>query len=315
MSAPPLSHHEILALAEPLARAGWRFDPAASHREEHRLRFVPAALSPAGDASAGGHVLDLDASRPRRLRLTRTLTHPLAGRASVRASGPDLSALVAAVHAIGAERLLPPAQPRVARHYTVEVPADGPTAEPVLVEASVRLDGLAVRVAVPDTRGVAAEVSLQATGPGTPAWPEDLLAVLGWDWSRLVVDGHGWTSRLRLRGDLAARTRRAEQAVEQVASHLETTLRESPSAYHARLHRARWGVFFRRGIPTFTAIGLAASALALAALRIDLTMAQWIALYHVPTLIVAVSFALQELPRFEIPPWPRPLEARTWFSG
>ena len=41
MSAPPLTHHEILALAAPFARAGWQVDLAASQRAERRIAFRP----------------------------------------------------------------------------------------------------------------------------------------------------------------------------------------------------------------------------------------------------------------------------------
>jgi hypothetical protein len=40
-----------------------------------------------------------------------------------------------------------------------------------------------------------------------------------------------------------------------------------------------------------------------------------VALYHAPTLLIALSFMLQELPRFEIPPLPRRLSAQQWWAG
>jgi hypothetical protein len=226
-----------------------------------------------------------------------------------------LPALLASIEAVPVDRHFPACLPPVSRSY--EIGGSGPAgvSSLVLVEGRVDADGLRAGLRVPDVRGLAAELVLKPTRPAQPNLPEDLVAVLGWDWARLVPDAEGWSTRLRLRGDLAARTRRAESALEQLARHLATTLAAPPAEYHARLRRARWGVFVRRGIPTFTAVGLTAAALGLALLRLDLSMAQWIALYHVPTVIVALSFTLQELPRFEIPPWPRPLPQRTWFSG
>jgi len=38
----------------------------------------------------------------------------------------------------------------------------------------------------------------------------------------------------------------------------------------------------------------------------------WVLLIHVPTLMLAVSFRMQELAQFEIPPLPRPLPAAAW---
>jgi hypothetical protein len=44
-------------------------------------------------------------------------------------------------------------------------------------------------------------------------------------------------------------------------------------------------------------------------------MSPWMLLYHVPTALVALSFWLQELPQFEIPPLPRRSSAATWRIG
>ena len=38
----------------------------------------------------------------------------------------------------------------------------------------------------------------------------------------------------------------------------------------------------------------------------------WMALHYVPIGLLALSFTLQELPRFEIPPLPRRLRAAQW---
>ena len=35
-------------------------------------------------------------------------------------------------------------------------------------------------------------------------------------------------------------------------------------------------------------------------------------LFNIPTLLLALAFSMQELPRFEIPPWPRRLDASAW---
>lgn len=315
MPAPPLTHHEILGLAEPFARSGWRIDLAGTRRENRQLRFAPSP-GQASDAPTGFRSwLDLDASNPRRLRLVRTVRGVDGRQATLKAGGADLAALLASIEAVPADRHLPAGQPSVSRSYEVAALGPAGASSLVLVEGRIDADGLLATLRVPDVRGLAAELVLRPTGPTPPSLPEDLVAVLGWDWARLVPDSNGWSTRLRLRGDLAARTRRAESALEQLARHLATTLAAPPAEYHVRLRRARWGVFARRGIPTFTALGLTTAVLGLALLRLDLSMAQWIALYHVPTVIVALSFTLQELPRFEIPPWPRPLPQRSWFSG
>lgn len=49
MSAPPpLSHHEILVLADPFARAGLQVDLAATNRAARTVVFKPVELPAAG---------------------------------------------------------------------------------------------------------------------------------------------------------------------------------------------------------------------------------------------------------------------------
>jgi hypothetical protein len=124
----------------------------------------------------------------------------------------------------------------------------------------------------------------------------------------------GWSSKLRLRGSAQERTAQAEAALDAAAVHLARTLAEPPPRFHDRLRAARIGVFFRRGIPTFTAVGLFGAVGLLSAFFDEIPMTVWVPLYHVPTVIVAISFLLQELPRFEIPPWPRALTMPSWHG-
>jgi hypothetical protein len=49
-------------------------------------------------------------------------------------------------------------------------------------------------------------------------------------------------------------------------------------------------------------------------LRVECAPGLWVALYHAPTLLIALSFMLQELPRFEIPPLPKRLPALRWWD-
>jgi hypothetical protein len=38
-------------------------------------------------------------------------------------------------------------------------------------------------------------------------------------------------------------------------------------------------------------------------------------IFHLPTLLLAAAFMMQELPRFEIPPWPRRLKTAAWTTA
>lgn len=294
MSAAPLTHHEVLERAAPFVREGWRCDLAASRRDERRLCFHRP-----DDAAAGTLVLQDFGNG--RWSLLRTVHDATAGGATLRADGPDPAALLARVQAVPPARHFSGA---ASRDYVVE---DG---VPVFEQGRVRTGGFTLTLSVARYRRAPGTLRLASDDGQRPPLPEDLLAVLGWHWARLVATSDGWTSRVRLRG--ADRTRRAEALLDEAAAHLVRTFAEPPARYHARLAAARWGVFFRRGIPTFTAIGLVLAVLGSAKLDLQPSTQTLMLLYHVPTLIIAGAFLLQELPRFEIPPLPRRLTAAGW---
>jgi hypothetical protein len=310
LAALPLTHHDILALVGPFSRRGRHVDLAASQRDERRLVFKPPA-DEAAAADAPRETLLLECLDGGRHRLTRTLRRADGIEARLRAVGADLEAMLAGIVAVPAERHFV-AGPGfvIARSYALD--GTGPAATLSLTQGQVHVQGVVLTLALPAVRRVAADLTLEPAAGDKLALPEDLLAVLGWNWARLVPIKEGWSSKLRLRGDLGQRTRGAEAALETAAAHLARTLGEPPARYHERLAAARRGVFLRRGIPTFTALLLFGGVGLLSQFMPDLPMGAWVAMYHVPTVIVAVAFVLQELPRFEIPPWPRPLQGADW---
>jgi hypothetical protein len=136
--------------------------------------------------------------------------------------------------------------------------------------------------------------------------------VLGWDWARLIRNADGWKSKRRLRGGALARTRTAEAALDKAAAHLAKTLAAPTARFHEEWGAARWGVFFRRGIPVWTLLLLLAI---IAAIPHDIARGNpslFVIGFHIPTLLIALSFCLQELPTYEIPPIPRPARAAQW---
>lgn len=319
MPAPPLTHHDVLALVEPFARCRRHVDLAASNRLERRLVFKPldhAGAAP--DAPSLRETLQLEVFATGTCQLTRTLALGPSARATLQATGPDAGALLAAIDAVppihhfrtGAGFVL-------ARSYVLQ-PAgasaqdDGAHALPVLSRAVLQLDALTLTLNVPAVRGVSGDITIVAM-PGEPLeLPEDLLAVLGWDWARLVRDRSGWNTRLRLRGSPARRTRKAEAALEEVAAHLARTLAEPPAAFHDRLAAARWGVAFRRAIPVLTVVALLIAVATLPRFAVDRNPALLMLLFHVPTAFIVFSLCMQELARFEIPPVPRRSRAVAW---
>jgi hypothetical protein len=333
----PLTHHDILALVGPFARGGRQVDLPASDRASRRLAFKPIdrpALptgttvhdrrdSPLQDSLKASlpetlqktlqETLQLEDFGAGQFRLTRQLSHPCGLAASLRAAGPDPAELLAGVDAVP-----PHSQFRFGPGWAMALSqrlgpgAGGPQAQAVLLQGELRVAGLTLTLAVSAVAGVSGEITLTAADRATPAFPQDLLAVLGWDWARLVPKTGGWHSRVKLRRREPARSADARAKLERAAEHLVRTLAEPPARFHESHVGARWGVVLRRSIPVLTLALLALGLLGLAHFNNGQEGGAWVLLIHVPTLLLAISFRLQELAQFEFPPLPRRLQAASW---
>jgi len=319
MSTAPLTHHEIVELVEPFTRLGRRVDLPSSQRLERRLRFQPVEVGrPDGPLPACLEALQLESLGTGTLRLTRTLTLPDGEVATLQAAGPNVADLLERVCAVA-----PPvhfarvAGCMIARSYQLgwgaaARDASGSDATMALTQGVVQLGGLRLTMNVASTRGVSADVVLRPV-PALPLeLPQDLLAVIGWNWARLVPDALGWTSKLRLPGAAQRRRRAAEDALERVTRHLSDVFAHPPSEFHDRHRWARWGVVARRAIPLLTTVALTGAVLALPRVSVERTPGLWVLMFHVPIVLIALSFAVQELSRLEIPPLPRRLHGATW---
>lgn len=315
MATLPLTHHEILELAEPFTRLGRRVDLAASNRTERRLAFKPIE-HPAGAGEAAIHeTLRLDSFGTGTFRLTRMLTRTDGLQAQLQAMGPRPEELLEHLVAVEPTRSFSTGPGFViARSYSLEAVGTRETAGHQLVMTSglVQLDGLRLTLTLSPVRGVSAAVEVAPTGSESFDLPEDLLAVIGWDWARLIRNKDGWKSKLRLRGNFQRRSERAEAALDRAAAHLGRTLAEPPCRFHERLLAARWGVVFRRGIPLLTFVLLLIAVVSLARRGVGQGSELWILFFHVPTVLIALSFCMQELPQYEIPPLPRACTAASW---
>lgn len=303
MSAPPLTHHEIIELVAPFARRGRHVDLSASNRLERRLRFRPV-----GELQ---ETLELECLPTGTARLRRLLTHPCGLAATDETLGTEPASLLAALEALEPQwHFRTGAGYVIARSGTLHSSPAG--VRRTLSRGVVQVEGLLLTLSVPAVRGVAAEITL-VPQPGLALdLPEDLLAVLGWNWTRLVRAGEGWKSKLRLRGSVDRRSARAEDALERAAAHLALTLSEPPGAFHDRRRGARWRVFFRRAIPSLTLLALLGAIAWMAHSNLGRQSGLWILFFQLPTALIALSFCLQELPQYEIPPWPRRPGATSW---
>jgi len=318
MPSSPLTHHQILGLVEPFSRSGRQVDLAASQRLERRLQFKPRDLPADGaDAPTLTESLQLECHESGHFRLTRTLSHPSGLQATLQGVGPQAGVLLALVDAVPAALHFATGPGHaIARSYELAGGSSAPVGNappPMTFSRGVlQTEALTLTLGVLAVKGVAGDLSLHARHGEALALPEDLLAVMGWNWARLVPNADGWTSKLRLRGRGAQRRAAAERALAQAGDHLVRVMAEPPAAYHQRMRGARWGVVLRRAIPTLTALGLVGGALLLPRLAGQELSGVWMALHYVPIAILGLSFTLQELPRFEIPPLPRRSAAASW---
>lgn len=314
----PLTHHQILALAEPFVRRGLAVDLAACDRAGRQLAFKPRER-PAADAGEPPlqETLRLDCSRDGRFVLQRMLVHPCGLQATLQLGGAQAEALLDAIGTVPPSDQFERGDGYVlARSYEVLDDA-GVQARPLPLflcrgQLQLGLLSMTLRLRMPGFRSVAGDIELTPAEGLRLALPEDLLAVQGWDWARLEPRRDGWTSKLRLRGKALRRSRTAEAALGQAARHLVRVLAEAPARFHDRHRLARWGAMLRRGIPTFTALGMIGGALLLPKLADTRHAGVWMALHYLPIALLALSFSLQELPQFEIPRWPRRLREPDW---
>jgi hypothetical protein len=316
MPAPPLTHHDILGLVEPFARRGHHVDLAASDRIERQLVFKPREHAASADHPALRETLKLDCFATGGLRLTRSVARIDGVQATLQAVGNDGAALLARIDAVPlARHFQSGAGYTIARSFEFESAGESsatPTRPPFLSRGAVHADGLVLTFDIPAMRSGAAEIMLRANAAARPVLPDDLLGVIGWDWARLVPHPDGWTSRLRLRGGRARRSAIAERAIERAAEHLAQVLAEPPRRYHERHLLARWGFVLRRMIPTLTTAAMLVGAFLLTQQPRSESNGMWLALHYVSIGLLAFSFCLQELPRFEIAPWPRRARLPAW---
>ncbi|HEY6135641.1 MAG TPA: hypothetical protein VIW70_16825 [Rubrivivax sp.] len=312
----PLTHHEILALVGPFTRRGRHPDLAASDRLVRRLTFRTVEH---GDAVPGlpglREELQLQNPRPGSYLLTRALTLPGGTEAVLEAEGADPGELLERIESVAAARQLA-AGPgfTLARSHRVEAAGSTPPPRLALTRAVAQFDALVLKLRVPAVAGIPASIELVADESRTLALPDDLLAVLGWAWDRIVPARAGWSSTVRLRGSGPARSQDAEDKLQRTVQHLAQTLAESPRRFHERAVRARWRVSFQRTIPLTTCAALVGIGLALPHLGLAQESLLRMLVFHAPPLLLVLGLCMRELPRIEFPRWPRPSRAASWVA-
>jgi hypothetical protein len=301
--ALPLTHHEIVALTVPLARTGRRVDLGASDRMRRRLVFVPDT----GRGEATADAIVVESRRNGGFRVERQLGHDDGPRAAVLVEAVDAETAVRRADAVDSSRLREEGSGWTI-HRRMRIGTDGGALLPVA--ATITLDAATVEVRFPEVTGLPARLRIHPRRGRRLVLTDDLLAVLGWDWSPLRRVGSAWEGSVRLRGVDAAD--QAGHLSRTLARHLATTLDAPPRRFHERLWLQRVGVVVRRAVPLVALLVLVLEF----ALAPELRMARANPLVFLalaaPLLLVLGFMRWSEDPRFELPRWPRPSAEPAW---
>ena len=323
MSNNPLTHHEILTLAEPFSRGGRQVDLAATDRPERCLVFKArelAAAPPLGEPLR--EELVLENPRPDLYRLTRTLTTPAGLTATLRVEGQGPQGLVE-----GLERIDPQGQFElrhgvlVARSYRLaagahagaQAPAEAPPpAPPVLAQAVADLGGVVMTFDAMTGPGWPVEIRLVPAAGRAFDPPEDLLAVLGWSWRSIKRFTQGWRADLRVAKREPARTPDCERKLVLTLDHLVRVLGAPPARFHARFRRARWVFVGRRVAGMLAVLGaLAAGPLILWVDPKSDSVLRMLA-FNSPNFLLFAWFLMRDIPSVRPPRIPASLPATAW---
>jgi len=209
----------------------------------------------------------------------------------------------------------------MARSYFIEAapPTNDADADPnatsgiAIVEARAWIKGINLVAQADRRRGMPVDVKL-TTDPGEELrLPEDMLAVIGWRWRPLVHIVSYWRGTINVARKEPERTPEIEYRLGRTVTHLARTLDKSPERFHRDHLRARWRVTFQRAIPMLIGVALLAATPAIRFLDMDSNSILRMLIFHAPPMMLVGFFLMREMPRLEIPPFPRPLRNRAWI--
>jgi hypothetical protein len=315
----PLSHHDILGLAEPFTRRGRHVDLAASDRTSRRLVFKPIEHNDevATFLAHAREVLILENPRPEIYRLTRMIVLISGLKANLQTEGADPGELLARIEMVPWQRQFRTgSDAMVAQSYRLipsarAAPDGAPSFMLELTRGEAEVDGFTIVLHAVTVKGYPADLDL-VPKTGCVDLPDDLLAVIGWAWGPLRKCDLGWNCKLRVTGNEPRRSRLLESKLERTVAHLRQTFAKPPSVFHDTLLRARWGVTFRRAIPLLFIIALIAGTGALCFVDIPQDSMFNLLIQFAPPLLLFAAFGMRETPKLEIPPIPKRSKATAW---
>jgi hypothetical protein len=315
----PLTHHEILRLAEPFSRIGRQVDLASSNRAQRLLVFKTVDLRCELQTDANwSDALRLECLPTGGFLLERKVSHPSGLAAKLESRGPTVAELLTLTQSVAADDLFRKSNGYLlAYSYSMNTkPAADPETDTTPLRAmnlrrvEVRLNSLTLTLKMPTVQGYPADLVL--TSDDALELPDDLLEVIGRDWGRLLQRRSGWHTTLEIHGKEPERSRGAESQVELACSHLASTLAQPPANFH-RLHaRARWQIAARRTIPVVTMLALVGGALTVPYLLTDPDSVLRMLILNLPPVLLVIGLCMRDIPSFELPRAPRRLSGLSW---
>jgi hypothetical protein len=298
----------MLELVAPFARLGRHVDLAATDRLRRRVAFRPIEHCESADLPRLRETLTLEDSGSRSYRLTRLLTPAAGPDARLETEGADPGELLARIQKVPLRR-----QFIVADGFLISLSfrLRLESASMLFTCGVAHVAGVTVTLDAAIPRGPARIVLTSAPGDDLEL-PQDALAVLGGDWSRLRSEGERCTAELQLPRREPRRSRRAEAAIAAAVAHLTRLLTEPPARFHERWIVARWRVFLRRLVPLAACIALIACAAAVPKLHLAEGSGLRMLILNSPPILMILFFCLREIPIVEIPPLPRRPAAAAW---
>lgn len=349
MTAPPLTHHDIIRRAAPLTKSGFKVNLQACDRAARYIEFEVQR----GDDESVTVIHALDIAEDGQPLFTRILVHECGLVSTLTAVVTDMQSIAETFLEFPQKRQIDEQHNYVnARSYTLEPDRQISRGKSVakLRFACAHVCGVELRIDTSTGGGMPAEVRMLAIGKTSsylretladgsiiplhhraahqyrltalekplsdamPKIPDDILAVLGAQWRPLRFQGDHWKGVLRQLSKLEQRTTRAEKFIDQALNHLHRILNSPPERYHVIFNKARWRVYFRRLQPVMVFVGILAMMPISWLLVSSGTMTLHpLALGLTPLLMVGVVvLTAREIPVMEIPAKPAALSSSAW---
>lgn len=300
----------MLVHVAPFAQRALRVDLDACDRALRLVVFRPAEPE-AGSELRAHYELLLHGEGATSLMRIATLGDRL--QATATAQGDDIEALLETLETLPLARHFTTVDGvSVAYSYDIEPEAG---AQPALTGCAAVVGDLLIETDARTVVGEPMTTTLRVPDPERRyRLPDDLLLLTHRAWRPLTDTDMGWSSNLRVPVREPARSRATMRRFADMVSGVDGFLRRPPADYH-RLHRgARWRVYARRLVPALTCVLIVASLPLLDIYVLDSDRAMHPAFLSLPPLLMVAAMLMtwRDMPRIEIPPWPKPLADDAW---